>query len=168
MLAAAAKKAWAQAHPEKVRQSHNKWRKAHPESGRAYTRKWIREHPEQAAMATALWRENNKEYIQEYERAYRKKNAEAILLKNARRRALKANAPINDLTLKEWKKIKDHYGYKCVYCGRKMKRLTQDHIIPLSKGGPHTASNVVPACLSCNSRKGQGGPLVPVQPILCI
>jgi len=29
-----------------------------------------------------------------------------------------------------------------------------DHVIPLSKGGKHLPSNVVPACASCNSSKG--------------
>jgi 5-methylcytosine-specific restriction endonuclease McrA len=58
------------------------------------------------------------------------------------------------------------YGHCCVYCGRKMQRLTQDHITPLSRGGNHTKSNIVPACRSCNSKKGTGEPLVPVQPML--
>lgn len=31
-----------------------------------------------------------------------------------------------------------------------------DHVIPLSKGGHHTASNVVPACGPCNSVKSDG------------
>jgi 5-methylcytosine-specific restriction endonuclease McrA len=26
--------------------------------------------------------------------------------------------------------------------------------VPLSRGGSHTASNIVPACRSCNSSKG--------------
>ena len=28
-----------------------------------------------------------------------------------------------------------------------------DHALPLSRGGAHTATNVVPACTACNSRK---------------
>ena len=47
-----------------------------------------------------------------------------------------------------------------------MKRLTMDHITPISKGGAHTASNIVPACQSCNSKKNNRAPLKPVQPIL--
>ena len=35
-----------------------------------------------------------------------------------------------------------------------MERLTQDHVIPLSKGGQHIKENIVPACPSCNSKKG--------------
>ncbi len=46
---------------------------------------------------------------------------------------------------------RDHHT--CQYCGSK-KNLTLDHVIPRSKGGLHTWDNVVTACSSCNSRKG--------------
>lgn len=84
----------------------------------------------------------------------------------ARHRAKKRQARRNDLTAAQWEEIKAHYGHRCVYCGRKMQRLTKDHIIPLINGGAHTASNIVPACLSCNSKKHDGPPLKPVQPLL--
>ncbi len=45
-------------------------------------------------------------------------------------------------------------GYTCVYCGRKTKRLTIDHIIPRSQGGKSTFENCVACCRSCNSKKG--------------
>ncbi|GMH35787.1 hypothetical protein BSKO_03655 [Bryopsis sp. KO-2023] len=42
---------------------------------------------------------------------------------------------------------------KCVYCGE-TSRLTVDHVVPISKGGPKSWENVVTACDKCNSRKG--------------
>ena len=57
------------------------------------------------------------------------------------------------LTSDEWKWIKTKYKNKCAYCGEK-KKLTMDHIIPISKGGHHTIGNIVPACQSCNAQKG--------------
>ncbi|MDJ0723944.1 MAG: HNH endonuclease [Prochloraceae cyanobacterium] len=43
--------------------------------------------------------------------------------------------------------------HQCQYCGSK-KNLTIDHVIPRSLGGKHCWENVVIACVSCNSRKG--------------
>lgn len=42
-------------------------------------------------------------------------------------------------------------GWTCQYCGAPAENL--DHVIPRSKGGPHTWDNVVAACRRCNSRK---------------
>ena len=55
------------------------------------------------------------------------------------------------LTPLEWRAILKSYGGRCAYCGS--PGSTQDHVVPLSRGGTHTADNVVPACGSCNSRK---------------
>jgi len=43
----------------------------------------------------------------------------------------------------------------CYYCGRSTvaKDLTMDHIVPISRGGKSTKSNVVPACRECNYKK---------------
>jgi len=32
-----------------------------------------------------------------------------------------------------------------------------DHVLPFARGGPNSADNVVPACASCNSKKGDRG-----------
>lgn len=45
-------------------------------------------------------------------------------------------------------------GNKCAYCLRSGIRLTVDHLIPISRGGPDIEANVLPACPPCNSRKG--------------
>lgn len=42
---------------------------------------------------------------------------------------------------------------KCQYCGS-TRNLTIDHIIPKSKGGQDTWENLVVACCSCNTKKG--------------
>lgn len=69
----------------------------------------------------------------------------------ARRLALYGTL-VNRLTRAQWEQIKARYQGRCAYCQTE-KPLTQDHIVPLSKGGFHTVINVIPACRSCNSRK---------------
>lgn len=44
------------------------------------------------------------------------------------------------------------YGNRCWMCGS-VENLTVDHVKPRSKGGPHLASNIRPACNECNVRK---------------
>ena len=45
-------------------------------------------------------------------------------------------------------------GYTCQYCGRQCHDLTIDHVVPRSRGGPHSWDNLVSACKPCNHRKG--------------
>lgn len=42
-------------------------------------------------------------------------------------------------------------NYRCVYCGRKAETI--DHVLPRSKGGPHTWENCVACCTVCNHHK---------------
>jgi CRISPR/Cas system Type II protein with McrA/HNH and RuvC-like nuclease domain len=46
---------------------------------------------------------------------------------------------------------------QCVYCGSK-KNLTIDHVIPKSRGGDNSWSNLVTCCSPCNRRKGNKTP----------
>lgn len=48
-------------------------------------------------------------------------------------------------------------GFECKYCGNE-EDLTIDHIIPRSKNGKSTWKNLVTACKSCNSIKGDYTP----------
>ena len=43
--------------------------------------------------------------------------------------------------------------YTCQYCGKEIKQLTLDHVIPRYRDGQHTWENVVSACVPCNRRK---------------
>ncbi len=95
---------------------------------------------------------------------YQRSRPDAVRATSARRRARKLNCEINDLTAAQWREIKAAYRFRCAYCHEK-KPLTMDHVIPLVDGGNHTASNVVPACWPCNSRKHTGPPPT-YQPLL--
>lgn len=44
-------------------------------------------------------------------------------------------------------------GYTCNYCGN--EATTADHVVPVANGGTDDVSNLVAACVSCNSSKGK-------------
>ncbi|MEY4571053.1 MAG: hypothetical protein RLZ10_246 [Bacteroidota bacterium] len=48
-------------------------------------------------------------------------------------------------------------NHECVYCGSK-KNLTVDHILPKSKGGDNTWTNLITCCSNCNRQKGDKTP----------
>lgn len=48
-------------------------------------------------------------------------------------------------------------GNRCQYCGSR-DRLTLDHVVPKSRGGPDTWDNLVAACVPCNNKKGNHTP----------
>jgi len=50
-------------------------------------------------------------------------------------------------------------SFTCAYCGRDLKSLdpsevTLDHLLPRSAGGDNDATNLITACRSCNSSRG--------------
>jgi 5-methylcytosine-specific restriction endonuclease McrA len=97
---------------------------------------WDRRHPEKRA---------------EYLRRERQVRPERTRQYNRQRWARRANAGgvIRDA---DWRRLVDRFGGRCAYCER--PATSQDHVVPLSRGGRHTIGNVVPACGSCNSSKG--------------
>lgn len=69
-----------------------------------------------------------------------------------RRRAREAGAH-GTFTWSEFMRIARKFNYCCAYCGVKPERLDPDHVVPLSRGGSNTPSNLLPTCLMCNSSK---------------
>jgi len=58
-------------------------------------------------------------------------------------------------TYEEWLNLKNKYGNKCLSCGKSepIVKLTEDHILPISKGGNSDIENIQPLCFSCNCKK---------------
>lgn len=163
-------RAWREANPEKVRA----WYEANAEMERERKKKWLVAHPgyyeswrqtnptynsvyyhankEREIERHRIWRLNNLEYVRERHRVWFQVHPEARQVLQQRRRARKMGLP-KTLTREQWIAIKSAYKQCCAYCGKKPKFLTQDHVVPISKGGGTVADNIVPACKSCNSKK---------------
>lgn len=108
------------------------------EWSKRYQKKYYQKNPEVFKRSSKKWEDKNPGIWRRY---------------NQIRRARENELP-HTLTDSEWEEIVKKYHYLCIYCGCSDKRLTQDHWIPITKGGGYTAENIVPACQSCNSRKG--------------
>ena len=59
-------------------------------------------------------------------------------------------------------------NFTCQYCGDRFptKQLTLDHVVPASKQGPKSWTNVVAACRSCNQKKANRTPDIANMPLL--
>lgn len=111
-----------------------------------------------AAMRAINSRNNNPDRFKQQQKAYRDRNP-VIVRENARKSTARRKQReiafiVNDLTDHDWKSIKNQFNQSCAYCGCPDCKLTMDHVIPVSRGGQNTKDNIVPACRSCNSKKG--------------
>ena len=134
----------------------------------AYKRAWYLAHRKSQILRAMDYAKNNPDRhlqnMRRYQRSdkaksvrihYKRNNPEKIKVLDSRKRVKRRTSlivAVNDLTSEQWNNIKKSHDYKCHYC-LLVKPLTMDHVVPISKGGQHTDSNIVPACRSCNSRK---------------
>ncbi len=86
-----------------------------------------------------------------YHRRYCESHPENIAHLKARRYAREKGAE-GSHSLDEWNKLKEGCDHLCLHCGEE-KKLTKDHIIPLSEGGSDYIENIQPLCRNCNSKK---------------
>lgn len=73
---------------------------------------------------------------------------------NSKRRTLLLNADGTHTAI-EWQELKSKYNHICPACGKREPeiKISEDHIIPLTKGGTNFISNIQPICRNCNSKK---------------
>jgi hypothetical protein len=73
------------------------------------------------------------------------------------------NEVVGSHTQAEFEELVATWGWRCYFCGIPVHecvkpapdQLTEEHLIPLSRGGVNYIWNIVPACLSCNQLKGK-------------
>ena len=83
------------------------------------------------------------------------------------RRARKQNTKIEDIPSLGY--FLDRQGGRCAFCKRVECRIKSqvdgrakfhiDHIVPLARGGTHTADNIQVLCYQCNTQKGSKDPI---------
>ena len=137
----ASDKAYYEANRERIKASRRAYREANLEAVR-----------EKARARQKAYYEANGEKALARQKAYREVNPDTMRLSNSRRRARKRKAPGHH-TSEQWQSRLEYFGNKCRYCGS-TENIECEHQIPLSRGGSNWASNLAPACKSCNCSKG--------------
>ena len=139
-------RAWRAAHPGAAAAASRKWWAAHPEARRAQERR----RPSRAAYQRARYAARPDAAA--YQRAWNAAHPGARAPWDHARRT-RARVAAGSFTAAEWLDKLTLFANCCIYCGEK-KKPTIDHKVPLARGGTNDISNLVPACGSCNSRKG--------------
>ncbi len=152
---------------EAVQAYGREYYRRHSESIRARSAKWAADHAEQRRIRNAEWLAKNLEKMRAYWRDYYQKNRERVAqycqqnkerfaprLRDTqhRRRARQRQASVVPFTMTALADRLSMYGDRCWMCGADADHV--DHVIPISKGGPHVLANLRPACGPCNRRKG--------------
>lgn len=153
---------WMQRLPQRLPSTVNKSERDFFERAMQARRKPTREetiaqvqaHRQRELEEERQWRRDERQWKREFEEWWKKRCFQHSTAGTKRRMALYQTS-VMTLTREEWQAIKARYQHRCAYCQqRPFGTLTQDHIVPISKGGFHTRINVIPACKSCNSKKG--------------
>lgn len=143
---------------EKNKEKLNKLAKERYERDRekqlAQRKEYYKDHREEIITRVAEYRKNNKKKIYECNKRYyqtdigRESNRRAGQIRKAREKDLRAT-----FTLEQWNCCKEYFSHACAYCGKESSRLSQDHFVPVVKGGTYTVDNILPVCKKCNSSK---------------
>jgi len=78
-------------------------------------------------------------------------SSEAKRIYEAHRRHRKRGL-LDTLSWEQWRFACEWFDNKWAYCGQEAF-LTEDHLVPLSRGGPRTVLNIISVCWECNYTK---------------
>ena len=95
---------------------------------------------------------NVKHHQRELIKKWEEKHPDKIHFYRHKRRMLENQLP-STLSANDWDRCKNYFGNRCAYCGKEAE-LTLDHFVPVSKSGELSINNIISACRSCNSSKG--------------
>jgi hypothetical protein len=160
-------------HKEQIAERGRKYCLANKDQISKQQREYYVEHKEEIAERQKKYGEEHKKEIRERGLKYRLENKKEIAKRqkqycqswrgrlvgrcyNQCRRARKAEAEGDGVTPGELDMIIKNQHNKCNMCGKnfcKSRPATIDHIILLSKNGPHTPENIQALCGSCNCKK---------------
>lgn len=136
------RKRWADPeYRKRILTQNAEWDKAHPGDGRKRSLRWRNRNLQKARASEKRWRTRNRDWTQARDHA---------------RRAAKAEVTINPRSIQIFiNGVRNKKAVICYYCGSVVSghKAHFDHIVPLSKGGPHSVENLCVSCPRCNQTK---------------
>ena len=122
--------------------------------GRFY--EWLKGSSERRAedLVLLLKLQSNEELVVEVKRYIYDRIPKYSKQYNEEREGRVSRRLISSKPTPAWDLAIEYFNCRCAYCGEQLEIVTQDHVVPITKGGLHTNENVLPACSRCNSSKG--------------
>ena len=144
-------RAWRRRNREKVAAQHRRHYERTREKALQQSRRWREQNPERMKALLANWRKSQagRALLAAWRRSPKGRASSATA--KARRRG--AEIVGTGFSPSTWRR-RVKAGCWCRQPFTNSNPATLDHWLPISKGGKHTASNIVAAHLACNIAKG--------------
>jgi 5-methylcytosine-specific restriction endonuclease McrA len=130
------------------KECHKQYYEANKESYKRRAETYYKANKESYKRHDKTYYEENKERIKQYV----KDNPHVKKASDHKRRALRVSSSDGTVTSKALLEMLMTWSGICPRCGREADS-TIDHIVPLSKGGAHSITNLQLLCKSCNGSK---------------
>jgi hypothetical protein len=138
--------------PSKQQARSDRWYQANKHLQLQRQREKYLADPQAVIRKTDEWARSHPEAAKAIKRRYRQRHPDKKRDEWNRRRAIKLGLT-EHFTREQFNGLCARYGNRCLACGSTKKKLTADHVVPLSVGGSDDISNIQPLCLSCNASK---------------
>lgn len=161
-----------ESNPEKAHFATKRWCESNKEHVKEYASKYQSENRARITKNAREYRHRNQEKVRKWRREWAVRNPEktAEMIRSARakkpdqyrerdkvhqarRRAREVSSHPAGVSVREWEGRVAEFNGHCAYCNEPTTKPVMEHMDPLSRGGIHHISNVVPACTECNKKK---------------
>ena len=141
--------------PHRV-EARRKYQEERKELISEYKRRWAADNEDSVSDSRRKHYESNRDEVIARSKKWAENNPERVRqakTNNLRRRRAARHASRGNFTVEEFKELCESYGNKCLACGDTEAVLEADHVVPLTKGGSDSISDIQSLCGSCNRKK---------------
>jgi 5-methylcytosine-specific restriction endonuclease McrA len=160
----ASRKAHDIAHPEELEKRRTymaiyqkAWTRSHPDATKAINKAFYASNREALCASSRRRYAANIEKVRANKKVYDVVHRSEGAARASTRRARESAATVGDtVAIKAiYRRAREDKNVKCYLCGKRIPLGERhvDHVIPLSKGGKHTGSNLAIAHKKCNLKK---------------